>query len=46
MLTVFLGFFRSALADLSLSLKRNQPARVLSDFVNVSAVVRASIACF
>jgi len=46
MLAIFLGFLRSALADLSLSFEWNEPACILSDLVVIGTVVRASIAGF
>src|SRR5213080_5628266 len=44
-LTIFLRFFRTALANLSLSLERDQAASVLRHFVSIGTVIRAPIAC-
>jgi len=46
MLAIFLGFLRSALADLPLGFEWNEPACILRDLVVIGTVIRASIAGF
>jgi hypothetical protein len=41
-LTVLFHFFRAALTDLSFSLEGNDPAAILSNFVPVSTMIRAT----